>query len=311
MAASLFNRYMWLVDTIYSAGRITQECINERWKHCSYNDKQEPYIPRRTFMTWRNEVEELFHINIVCDRSTNEYYIENKADIENNMLQQWLLNAFTVSNLQSNSEDIRENIILEEVPSGTRYLTMIIDAIRERHVLQVTYQRFDEAEPHRMMLKPFCLKIFKQRWYVAGRSSDHNLEIRIYALDRMHDVKILDTTYKIPKSFSAKRFFRNYYGVFAGGTEKPELVRIKISPKGACYLRSLPLHASQKEIERTDTYSIFTYYLVPTLDFVQELRTHGAQLQVLAPESLVESFRALGKAYRKLYKKPKEESETK
>ncbi len=302
MAANLFNRYMWLVDTIYSAGRITLDDINEKWKHCSYNDKLETSIPRRTFMNWRNEVEELFHINIACNRSTNEYYIENKEDIENNMLQQWLLNSFTISNLQGNFGDIRESILLEEIPSGTRYLTTIIEAMRTRHVLEITYQRFDAAVGHQMKLIPFCIKVFKQRWYVAGRSSDHGKEIRIYALDRIKDMNVLDETYNLPKSFNAKRFFRNYYGVFAGSEEKPQLVRIKISAKGACYLRSLPLHHSQKEEESTAEYSIFTYYIVPTLDFVQELRTHGAQLQVLTPESLVESFRKLAKDYRKLYK---------
>ena len=40
-AATLFNRYVWLVDTIYRAGRITFEEINERWQRSSLNETGE------------------------------------------------------------------------------------------------------------------------------------------------------------------------------------------------------------------------------------------------------------------------------
>ncbi len=136
---------------------------------------------------------------------------------------------------------------------------------------------------------------------MAGRSSDHPDEVRVYSLDRILDMHLLDSTYSIPAKFDAKKYFHNSYGVFAVSQGTPEEVRVRVTPKAACYLRSLPLHHSQKETERTDAYSVFSFRLFPTLDFIQELRTHGAELEVLSPESLRENFQCLAQAYTQIY----------
>ena len=66
MAKDLFNRYLWLVDTIYRAGTITLDEINRKWLQCEMSNGEE--IPNRTFHNHRKAIEELFDINIECDR---------------------------------------------------------------------------------------------------------------------------------------------------------------------------------------------------------------------------------------------------
>ena len=61
--AVLFNRYVWLVDTIYRAGRISFEEINDRWKHSSLNDTEED-LPLKTFHNHKNAIQQMFDINI-------------------------------------------------------------------------------------------------------------------------------------------------------------------------------------------------------------------------------------------------------
>lgn len=304
MAAKLFNRYIWLIDTIYAAGHITLNELNQRWANSTLNDNRETRIPRNTFLKWRHDIEEIFHLDIECDKATNSYYIANVDNLKYGLTCKWLLNAFAVSHFVSDCQDIMEFIVLEDIPSDTRFLTTIMAAIREKRILNISYQRFDAAAPHTMTLQAYCIKVFKQRWYVAGKSSDHPAEIRVYALDRVHTVSMSDSHYEIPSDFDAKRFFRDYYGIFRGDSDSTQRVLIKINSQGAPYLRSLPLHSSQNEIERTNTYSIFEYHIVPTFDFIQELRTHGAGLEVLAPQSLVDNFRHLAEEYHRLYSKP-------
>jgi predicted DNA-binding transcriptional regulator YafY len=60
----------------------------------------------------------------------------------------------------------------------------------------------------------------------------------------------------------------------------------------ANYLRTLPLHSSQQEIERNDDYSIFRFYMVPSYEFLQELRKYGSDVQVISPESVRSEFAA-------------------
>lgn len=167
--------------------------------------------------------------------------------------------------------------------------------------MQLSYQRFDAAEAHEMTFEPYCIKVFKQRWYTAGRSSDHPAEIRVYALDRVQQMEMLNQTYTIPIGFDAKQFFKDYYGIFRDNDAIPQRIIIRVSAQAAPYLRSLPLHASQRETERNDQSSVFEYYIVPTFDFIQELRTHGANIEVLSPQTLVDAFRHLIQDYTKLY----------
>ena len=72
--------------------------------------------------------------------------------------------------------------------------------------------------------------------------------------------------------------------------KKPEEIKICIDVMQANYLRTLPLHPSQEEIERNDDYSIFRFHMVPSYEFVQELRKYGPDLTVLAPNDLREQF---------------------
>lgn len=304
MAAKRFNQYIWLCDVIYSAGRITFPEIANKWLNSSVNDRHEP-LARRTFARWRDEIEDTFNLIIDCDRTNNNYYIANADDITNSTTQRWLLNTFAVTNLVAESRKFQDRILLEEMPSDARFLTTIMEAIRDGHVLSVSYQRFDALEGRTFEFQPYCLKVFKQRWYTAGISSDHPDELRVYALDRIHEIKTLDKTYTIPADFDAKAYFKNYYGVWLGQTGA-QTVRIEASEREAKYIRSLPLHNSQKEIERTGNSVIFEYYIVVSYDFIQELRTRGPEIKVLQPQFLADEFKQLGKDYVNLYReKPK------
>lgn len=299
-SATLFNRYIWLTDLIYSAGRITREEVDRRWERASINDMHESHIPERTFHRWRQEIEQLFHINIVCDKPTNSYYIENAEDIGSNRIQHWLLNTFAVANIANESAEIQDRILMEKMPSDGRYLSTIIEAIRYHRVLNVTYKRFDADEPHSFLFKTYCVKSFKQRWYMVGQPSDHPNEIRVYALDRIHAIKPTIEDYTIPKDFNAQEFFKYSYGIWRVDTP-PETVRVRVTERNANFLRSLPLHHSQKEVETRHDYAVFEFFLTPTFDFIQELRTHGAEMKILEPQWLADNFKEMGEDYVKMY----------
>ena len=289
MAAHQVNVYFWLIDTIAS-GNLTREDINRRWAHCRYNDNHETMFPERRFHRYKDEIQEIFDVNIRCNKSCgNTYYIENKDDISGGFTRRWLLNAMAVHSMLDQAQDINECVLYEDIPEGTQYLSMIVDAICQRNKLQLTYHSFNRQEQYELTLAPYCLKVFKQRWYVAGCPSTHPDEIRIYALDRVQVMRPTIEGYVYPKNFDAKEFFAPYYGVFRNAT--PTKVLIEATPKSAQFLRLLPLHESQKELRQFHGNTFFEYFIAPTLDFIQELRTHGTDIRVREPEELVKIFR--------------------
>lgn len=291
-----YQYYLWLASTILSAGRITREEINRRWAYSSINEKHDTQITERTFHNWRHGAESILNIIIDCDkRNGNVYYISDAESLRKDQSRRWMLDSFSISSLVKNA-DLSEYVLLESMPSDAQFLMPIMDAIRNRKVLSVHYKRFDAPE-RTFTMQPYCVKNFKRRWYMVGLSSDHPDEVRTYALDRILFLQILDRSYTIPASFNAQNYFKHCYGIF-GAQEQPRRVVVEVNEKEVQYLRTLPLHPSQKEIPHS---TLFEFYLVPSFDFIQELRTFGASLKVIEPQSLAEQFKQLGQDYLQLY----------
>lgn len=289
MAKDLFNRYIWLVDTIYRTGKITLEDINAKWVRNSLSDGN--LIPKKTFHNHRKAIEEMFDLNIECNKSTYEYYIDNAEDMERGGVRRWLLNTFAVNNLINESHKIKQRIQFENIPSGQQYLTPIIEAMRDGVKLEITYQSY-WSDAATFEIEPYFVKIFKQRWYVIGKSD----MLRIYALDRLLDLKPTATKFRIPTGFDPETYFADCYGIIHDTDETTQLVKLKVNAGQANYLRALPLHHSQKEEERNEKYSVFSMYLKTSFDFRQEILSLGELVEVISPPA----FRAeIYEMYRK------------
>ena len=281
MSKDLFNRYIWLIDTIKRYGHITREELNARWKKSPFPNG-EP-LPRRTFYNYRMAIEDLFKVNIECNPSTFEYYID-EGDTHNESVTNWLLNTTAMSNVLSESRNISNRIFIEDVPSAREFLSIVIDALKEFRQIRFTYQPYSRinATPD-IIVEPYFLKIFRQRWYVTGRNVKED-KVKTYALDRMKDVVVMQEAFEIPDDFDAEEYIKYSFGiVFSQGEVKN--VSIKTDSRQAKYLRALPLHASQHELMH-DTYSIFDYRLRITPDFVQELLSYGPSITVINPPEL-------------------------
>ena len=91
--------------------------------------------------------------------------------------------------------------------------------------------------------------------------------------------------------FNAEEFFKDYYGIIINDEDfDVEPVALRVNAWQSNYLRTLPLHHTQTEVERNDEYSIFEYRLCPSFDFRQKLLSMGAAVEVLAPKALREEI---------------------
>jgi len=290
MVTNLFNRYIWLVDLIYRTGKISFEEINHKWIFSPMSDGNP--LPLRTFHNQRIAIERLFDINIECDKQTYNYYIENIDDIKNAGVRTWLLNTFAVNNLINETQKIKHRIVFENIPSGQHFLASVIEAMRDSLTIEITYQSFWKDEPKTFEIEPYCVKIFKQRWYVIGRST-YDDRIRIYALDRIQFMIATKAQFDLPVDFNPEDYFINCFGIITDENVPAQKVIIKVWGSKVKYLRSLPLHQSQQEMESTDDCSIFQYFIRPTYDFRQELLSHGSEIEVLAPDKLRQELRTI------------------
>ena len=280
MSKNLINKYIWLVDTIMRHKSITRSELNALWvKNVSLSDGNP--LPRRTFYNYCRAIEDTFDVTIACNNSTYEYYIENAGESESS-LHDWLLDSLSISGTLADSRDIASRIVFENVPSARTHLPVILDGVKSNRKLCIKYRAFDRTLTSDILLEPYFVRIFRQRWYVIGYASPDG-EIRTYALDRISDVHLTTETFNEP-DVTAEEFYKYSFGIF---TDKgsPKTIKLKVSYKQAKYFRALPLHHSQQE-EIHDSYSIFTYNMLTTFDLIQEILRYGSDIEVLTPKTL-------------------------
>lgn len=282
MAKNFFKRYIWLVDLINRRKYVSFKEISEAWMRSPLNETGDP-LSERTFFNHKDAIAGMFGIEILNDRSLG-FYI-GRSDVGSDETSDWMLHTLCLNNVLHENADMKDRILMEKVPSSERFLTDIISAMRDFRVISLCYQSFRHPEPFCFNVRPYCVKYFKQRWYLLGNS---DLGLRIYSLDRFVDMEELEEHFEIPKGFDAEEYFGNYFGVIIG--EEPEDVKIRVVPDQVKYFRTLPMHGSQRETVQEDGSSVFSYHIAPTFDFVQEILSHGADVEVLEPAELRESI---------------------
>ena len=292
MAKNYFRSYIWLLETLQSHGPLTLAQIKDLWKRSTINEARGE-LATRTFANHIVSIADIFGIDIVCNRRDNTYYIDDEGDLGGSGIHDWLMEALSLNNLINESAGLRTRLLFESEPSSHRFLTDIIRAIRDERMLEVNYQSFKMDEPRNFLLEPFCLKEYKRRWYLFARKHGIDKEPHSFALDRINSVTVSEKPFTIPKSFNAQSFFSTRYGVLQYEGEKPAHIKLKVCARQANYFRTLPLHSSQKEVEKTTDYSIFAYYLTPNHDFIHDVLYYGDDVEVLEPMELRSAFETI------------------
>lgn len=205
MVANLLARYIWEINELSRSRRgLTLEELNERWEDSRLYDEK-PII-RKTWYSHRQQIAVQFSIDIEIDKPTNRYYIKYRDEIGQPDIQDWLLNSFAVGNMLLQGKDMKNRILYEQIPSGYEYLTDLIEAMRENKIISVEYQSFWKDKTSTFELRPYALKVFHQRWYLLADGVTFS-GMRVYGLDRFHNIEITQKRFKLPKDFDAREVF--------------------------------------------------------------------------------------------------------
>lgn len=296
----IFKEYIWLLNTIYQAGRITFAEINEKWLRTEMSGGVE--ISRTTFNRHKDAIEDIFDVIIDCDKKDRfRYFIANKSVLREETIQNWMLSSMTVHTEVQEGASLQKRILLENIPSGYKYLQSILEAMKANHCISFTYQKYNDAEIKVYTeAEPYCLKLYKQRWYMLTKIKQ---QFRTFSLDRIKHFEVLAKSFQLDKDFDAEEFFHDYFGVFRDEATLPQKVVIRAFKEERPYLRDLPLHHSQKETITTDEYSDFSYFISPTDDFLGEILRKKDRLYVISPIELREKVHNYIKEMEKNYEK--------
>ncbi len=285
--AQIFHQYIWIINTLRAYKRLTFEQLNQKWQDDAVADGNS--LQRSSFNRHRDAIQDMFGIIIDCEPRTYKYFIRNTEVLGDDSVESWLFSTLAVHGVLADSAAVKERMVLENAPAGEQYLDILIRAIRTNHRLYIGYRKFG-AEAYEKVVCPYALKLFRQRWYLLALNDEK--QMRIYALDRMTMVEQTDETFEMPADFSAQAYFSEYFGVLTDDTPLAHVI-LRAHKWMPNYLRTLPLHHSQRELESTPDYTDFSYDIRPTTDFLGELLRHSDGIEVLQPLELREKMRQM------------------
>lgn len=277
------NKIVWLVDTIHKAGKISYCELNDKWVR---NEKFSGGIDlsKRTLHKWIDVIFDTFGV-IVANEGKGEYryYLENPEEIQNGSMERWLFDINSVSNALIDNKSLHKRIMLEHIPSGLRYMNEVMEAMKQNKRLRIISHDYYENKDSLLIIEPYLLRLRHQRWYVIANVVNTG-EVRRFCLDRIVELASIEETFIMPEYFTAEEFFKDCYGVINDpyGPSATQVL-LKVKAFQANYMRDLPLHESQHEIERNEEYSIFELFIRPTYDVYQEVLRMGTEVEVLAP----------------------------
>lgn len=177
---------------------------------------------------------------------------------------------------------------MEHVPGykGAQFIGAIYDAVRKRQTLVIEYQSFKARQPQELVVYPYLLKEYRNRWFlICEKSTNRSPQINIFALDRILSVR-LDKGHPFRKcvDFDPEHFFDDTIGVTKSISDKARRVVIKIDRQQAPYVESKPFHKSQKVEQRFRDGSIqLSLKVVINNELERLILGYGGHAEVIAP----------------------------
>lgn len=186
------------------------------------------------------------------------------------------------------------------VVKGIEFVEPILKAITEKRVLKFTYQKHGSEEISQNYLQPYLIREAKNFWYVVGkRINKKEKKILTFALDRIHDMQLTEDVFADEK-IDRKNFFKNVIGVTVG-EGKAETVQLSFSPIQGKYVKTVPIHHSQKILKETETEMRVSLDVVVNQELKMQLLSYGENVKVLQPKSLANDIKATAKGMLKKY----------
>jgi len=168
---------------------------------------------------------------------------------------------------------------------GLEWLPEIAEAIQQKEVLRMSYQSFNRANPRDYRIEPYHLREYNHRFYVFAKSlKGENPGLRTFGLDRIHNIWPTFQHFEA-RQFNDAAYFKNAIGITVPD-EDPVEILLSFSARMGKYVKTQPLHHSQKIVKDDDKALHITLFLVVNPELVMLLLGYGPDVRVLQPRSL-------------------------
>lgn len=204
-----------------------------------------------------------------------------------------VLNAVAIQKNVGKDGVLMEWVQFEEVMpvQGSEYIPIIADALENKRILQLTYRKFQNYDIASVKnVAPHLLKEYENRWYMMAYDEEDAL-MKTYALDRIEALTPMDARFE-PQQIDFREHFKDSMGITINNVPPQEII-LSFDPIQGMYIKSLPLHHSQKVLIDNDIETVISIFIKPTYEFYAKILSFGNKAKVVSPFDIAEKLQQM------------------
>lgn len=173
---------------------------------------------------------------------------------------------------------------------GIEYLGELHNAIFYKKVLCVSYQPFENVSPGDVIIHPYYLKQYNNRWFLFGYNPEQDRYNWNLALDRILIISEINGQYMPNTEVDWFEYFDEMIGVTkpVGATAEPVVLHFK--GRAGKYVVNKPIHGSQHGKWLKPDLLEVKLDLVINFEFKRLILSYGKDVEVIRPQSLKEEI---------------------
>jgi predicted DNA-binding transcriptional regulator YafY len=199
----------------------------------------------------------------------------------------WIEEIQTKINAGLNLQHSEKKVIdfeVNEFLKGIEFLSTLYQFILNKQPVVISYKSFKTETGSTFEISPYYLKQYNNRWFLFGWNH-LGKHLQNLALDRIHSIEISQDSF-IENQINFDDYFEDVIGVSNDLAKDPVTVLIALSENIIPYIKSKPIHGSQKINENILSLEVKLNYELEAL-----ILSYGENMQVIEPEELVNSLK--------------------
>lgn len=172
--------------------------------------------------------------------------------------------------------------------TGIELIKPLLAAVHENHWVSLSYKPFYREAQQTHRIRPHLLREYLGRWYLVA-TYEPGKKFYSFGLDRICDLQVLEDRFEPPADFEPAEIFARAIGI-ENAHGKAEVVRLAFTHRQAKYIKTLPLHQSQRIISEDSEECLVELLVIPNHELVQRILMYSGEVRVLCPEKLVEEI---------------------
>ncbi len=204
------------------------------------------------------------------------------SDKFNHAVEKILSSTLEKANVDENKEPVIQTMI-PPTSRGFEHIELIYKACREKIPLSFIHFSYKKRTFNHILLHPFLIKEFENRWYVIGYSELHD-EIRTFGLDRVTEPLFINRNYHFIDPQLVHSYLNDVFGVFPIPGAKKELIQIHVSQLGTHYFQAYPLHESQTIEKENEGTSFIRFEIIASVELARYFLSQGRHVKIVKPK---------------------------